>query len=68
MGGKFWLGLIGGCIALVVAFGFIWFIVGGALVKWGFFGSMLVLFGILALFAWIVDRRDKRRGEGEGVY
>jgi Flp pilus assembly protein TadB len=64
MGGKFWLGLLGGtlAIAILVAIGFLVF--GAVWYAWGLGGAILGLVAILLIIGWMVDRRDKRRHEG----
>jgi uncharacterized membrane protein HdeD (DUF308 family) len=61
LGGKFWLVIIGGAIACALGAGLVFFFIGTAWARWGFFGMFLVLSAILLAIGWFVDRREKRR-------
>ena len=63
LGGKFWLMIIGATIALgigaLILFAFvdiIWY-------AWGFFGAVLVVFLIIGIIGWVMDRRAQQRYE-----
>lgn len=61
LGGKFWLAFIAGAIGVAIA-GFVFFLVlEGAWMRWGFLGGFLFFAGILLLFGWLFDKRDKQR-------
>jgi membrane protein implicated in regulation of membrane protease activity len=64
VGGKFWLALLGGTVALVVGLILVWFVFSWAWYAWGFFGALIALLVVLLGISWVVDRRDKRRYEG----
>ena len=64
MGGKFWLALLGGTVALIVGLILVWLVFSWAWYAWGFFGALIVLLIVLFAISWGVDRRDKRRYEG----
>jgi uncharacterized membrane protein YfcA len=63
LGGKFWLLLIGGAIAAGIAGIVLFLLLEGAWARWGFLGMCLFFAGVLLLFGWIVDKREKRRRE-----
>ena len=60
LGWRFWGSILGICLAVGVG-GFVlfWF-VGAAWARWGFFGALLILGAVLLLVAWIWDRRATR--------
>ena len=63
LGGKFWLTFIAGAIGVAIA-GFVFFLVlEGAWMRWGFLGGCLFFAGILLLFGWLFDKREKARRE-----
>ena len=63
LGGKFWLMFIAGAIGVAIA-GFAFFLIlEGAWARWGFLGMCLFIAGVLLLFGWLVDKRDKRQRE-----
>ena len=64
MGGKFWLALLGGTVALVIGLVLVWLVFSWAWYAWGFFGALVLLLIVLFGISWAVDRRDKRRYEG----
>jgi hypothetical protein len=57
VGGKFWLKLTGGLIAVGLVVVIVLYLVGAALAAWGFVGA-IVAFSALAIgFGWWYDRR-----------
>jgi hypothetical protein len=61
LGGKFWLWVIGVCLAIGIGGLLLFLLVGAAWYRWGFFGA-LIFFGAIALLAaWVYDRRQQRR-------
>lgn len=57
MGGKFWLGLIAGLVALGIGCAIVFMIVGAAFSTWGIFGTLLLICAVMLLIGWIYDRR-----------
>ena len=57
MGAKFWLGMIGVIIAVCVAGALVFLILGYAWYTWGPIMAIVVVFALVWLVAWIVDRR-----------
>jgi hypothetical protein len=60
LGGKFWLKVIGICLAVGIAGLLLFLLVGAAVYRWGFFGGFLFLGAILLIWAWIYDRRHTK--------
>jgi predicted PurR-regulated permease PerM len=61
LGLKFWLAMIGIVVAVGVG-GLIFFLIfTRAVYAWGFLGAVLALGLVFILFAWLHDRRQKRR-------
>jgi len=63
LGGRFWASVLGVCLAVGVGGFLLFWFVGAAWARWGFFGGLLVLGGVLLLVAYIYDRRATRRYE-----
>lgn len=67
LGPGFWLMLIGGCVAAVIAGGILFYLFGMAWYAWGLLGAF-VCFGAVALgAAYIIDRREKNRRKSLAV-
>jgi uncharacterized membrane protein len=58
LGGKFWLSIVGICLAVGIGGLLLFLLVGAAWYRWGFFGALLFFGGILLIWAWIYDRRQ----------
>ncbi len=63
LGGKFWLGLFGACIALGIGLLLCFLVIDRAAYRWGSLGAFAVLAVALLLTGWIYDRRQTRRYE-----
>jgi hypothetical protein len=61
LGGRFWASVFGICLAVGVGGFLLFWLVGAAWARWGAFGALLFLGGMLLLVAWIFDRRATRR-------
>jgi hypothetical protein len=61
LGLKFWLAMIGIVVAIGVG-GLIFFLIfTRAVYAWGFLGAVMALGLVFIVFAWLHDRRQKRR-------
>jgi hypothetical protein len=60
LGWGFWGSVFGVCLAIGVGGFLLFWFVGAAWYRWGFFGGLLVLGGVLLIVAWIYDRRATR--------
>ena len=60
LGWRFWGSIFGICLAVGVGGFLLFWLVGAAWYRWGAFGALLVLGGMLLLGAWIWDRRATR--------
>ena len=60
LGGRFWLKLIGMAILLGIAGILLFTLIGFAWYAWGAIGTLAFFFAVLALFAWLADRRARR--------
>jgi hypothetical protein len=63
LGGTFWLGLVGACIALGIGLLVGFAVIDRAAYRWGFIGALAVLAVVLLVFGWIYDRRQIRNYE-----
>lgn len=63
LGGKFWLWVVGVCLAIGIGGILLFLLVTGAWYRWGFLGAMIFFGAILLGAAWIYDRRQARRYE-----
>ena len=63
VGAKFWFGLVGGVIAAGIAVAIIFWLIGAAVVAWGFFGAILAIAAVAIGFGWLYDRRQPSRYE-----
>ena len=63
LGGRFWASVLGICLAVGVGGFLLFWFVGAAWARWGFFGMMIVFGGALLLVAYIFDRRATRTYE-----
>jgi len=61
LGSRFWLPLIGLIVGIGIAGLVLFLIFGRVWYTWGVLGALVFLFACVLLFAWIVDRRDRRR-------
>jgi uncharacterized membrane protein len=61
LGWKFWLWFAGVGVAFVIGAVLIFVLISGAWMRWGFFGTLLVLFLIALVGGWIYDRRQQKR-------
>jgi hypothetical protein len=59
MGGRFWVGMLATIIAVGIAVGILFLLIGAAAVAWGFFGAMVVFAALALGIAWIYDRRKQ---------
>jgi hypothetical protein len=57
VGGRFWVGLIATIVAVGIAVGVLFMLVGAALVTWGVLGAFIVFGGLALGFGWFYDRR-----------
>jgi len=61
LGGRFWLGLIGLCVAGAIAAGILFLLFGWAWYAWGILGTF-VFFGVVLIgFGYLIDRREQHR-------
>ena len=65
LGGKLWLWLAGVLIGGAVVMFVILMLISHALYTCGFVGAMVVLGLLCGIYAWVFDRRDKRRLDWE---
>jgi uncharacterized membrane protein HdeD (DUF308 family) len=63
LGGRFWASVLGICLLVGVGGFLLFWFVGAAWARWGFFGMIIVLGGALLLVAYIFDRRATRTYE-----
>ena len=56
--------MLGICLLVGVGGFLLFWFVGAAWARWGFFGMIIVLGGALLLVAWIFDRRATRTYDG----
>jgi Flp pilus assembly protein TadB len=61
VGAKFWLALVGGCIAFGIAGMIVFLLIGWAWYAWGFIGAIVFICGTLLLIAYMFDRRSQKR-------
>ena len=61
LGVRFWLIVLGLAIGGVVAFVLLLALLGWAWYTWGLLGAMIFFISVLALVAWISDRRVRKR-------
>jgi hypothetical protein len=61
LGAKFWLGLIGICIAAGIGAGVALLLTGVAWYAWGFLGMILAVFVVFGTIGFVMDRRERRR-------
>lgn len=61
LGFRFWLSVVGICVAVGVAGILLFTLVGAAWAKWGFFGAALFIGLVLIILAWIYDRTQAKR-------
>jgi hypothetical protein len=64
LGAGFYFKIAGVCLACAIVAIIVLRIFWRAIYAWGFFGGFLAIGGLLLIFGWIYDRRDRRnRGE-----
>jgi hypothetical protein len=63
LGAGFWLKVMAGSVAVVLAAALFVVIFGHIWVALGFFGALLVLGAALLAFGWLFDRRERKRRE-----
>jgi hypothetical protein len=66
LGARFWVSIIGGTIACVVAAIVLFLVIGEAWLRWGFLGMFLVFAALMLGIGWVVDRRARNRDYGLG--
>ena len=63
LGARFWFMVALVCVGSVAAAGLVFVIFSRAWYAWGFFGAFLAIGGVMMLFGWAYDRRDRKRRE-----
>ena len=63
LGGRFWLGLIGALIAILIGLFLAFVVFERAVYRWGALGAFLVVGGAALLVVWVLDRREIRKAE-----
>ena len=63
LGAGFWLKVMAGSVAVVLAAALFVVIFGHLWVALGFFGALLALGAVLMGFGWMYDRRERKRRE-----
>jgi Na+/melibiose symporter-like transporter len=61
LGFRFWLSVVGICIAVGVGALLLFTLVGAAWYRWGFFGGIIFCGIVLLIVAWIYDRAQAKR-------
>jgi Flp pilus assembly protein TadB len=65
LGGRFWLKLVGVCLACGLVGLILFLLMSRAVYRWGFLGGFLAFALLLLLVGWVWDRRNARRYERE---
>ncbi len=60
LGGKFWGWLFGMVLLFVGGLFFVFVLMGWAWNSWGGFGTLIFIFVVIGLVAWVMDRRSQR--------
>jgi 4-hydroxybenzoate polyprenyltransferase len=68
LGWKFWLWVIGVCLAVGLGGLLLFLLVGAAWYRWGFLGGMIFFGALLLLAAWIHDKRAAKRYDDPKIY
>jgi uncharacterized membrane protein HdeD (DUF308 family) len=63
LGFKFWAGVAGVIIAAGIGMLILFLIINRTWYAWGFFGTFVVIGGLLLLIAWFYDKRQQRQYE-----
>jgi 4-hydroxybenzoate polyprenyltransferase len=61
LGARFWLWLVGVCIAVGIGAMLVFLLIGAAMYRWGALGALLFVGLILLVIGFIYDRRQERR-------
>jgi uncharacterized membrane protein HdeD (DUF308 family) len=61
LGAKFWLALIGGCIAIAVGSVLAFAIFTAAWARWGLIGALILVSAVVLGLAYLEDRRERKR-------
>jgi hypothetical protein len=61
VGGRFWIRMAAGLIAVAIVVMIVLFVVGAALLHWGLFGVILLISVVAISFGWWYDRRQPPR-------
>lgn len=61
LGTKFWLSVVGVCLAVGIGGILLFILVSAAWYRWGFLGGMIFFGGLLLIAAWFYDRRQAKK-------
>jgi hypothetical protein len=63
LGARFWLAVVGICIAVGIGAMLLFLFMTAAWYRWGFLGAFIFFGAILLFIAWLYDRRQVKRYE-----
>jgi hypothetical protein len=63
LGARFWLALVGGCLAIGIGGLVLFLIIGQAWAAWGVLGTFVFFAAVLLAIAYVYDRRQKKSYE-----